>query len=319
MPTVLNESIAAMLAAGRGDVAASDVAIATAGAHAKDLHGEIHAIIGIARVHREDASGSPLRRLEAAQAALAILDGVDTFVLRSRLATEAASAAADLAASLSPRRDGGRLEEARQQARWAATFALDIDAGRIIPGSVSLPWTRANAALAAAEAARAEGLDDPAAWSQIAAAFGAIGMTPRVAYVRFRGAAAALDAGDRGRAEEELREAQDLATSIGMTVLLVRIDALARASRIASAPPSASPKQRPELDARLAPDPWGLSAREREVLALLADGRTNGEIGARLFISAKTASVHVTHILDKLGVSSRTEAAILASQARLLG
>lgn len=319
MPTVLNESIAAMLAAGRGDVAACDVAIATAAAHAKDLVGEIHGIIGVARTEREDASGSPLRRLEAARAALATLDGVDTFVLRSRLATEAASAAGDLAASLSPRRDVGRLEEARQQARWAATFALDIDAGRVIPGSVSLPWTHANAELAAAEAARAQGTDDPAAWSQIAAAFAAIRMTPRVAYARFRGAAAALDAGDRGRAEEELREARDLATSIGMTVLLVRIDALARASRIVIAPPAASPKQRPELDTRIAPDPWGLSAREREVLALLADGRTNGEIGARLFISAKTASVHVTHILDKLGVSSRTEAAILASQARILG
>ena len=54
------------------------------------------------------------------------------------------------------------------------------------------------------------------------------------------------------------------------------------------------------------------------MLALLADGRTNGEIGARLFISTKTASVHVTHILDKLGVSTRTEAALLASRAGLL-
>jgi DNA-binding CsgD family transcriptional regulator len=66
-------------------------------------------------------------------------------------------------------------------------------------------------------------------------------------------------------------------------------------------------------------NPWGLSAREREVLELVADGRTNAEIGERLFISAKTASVHVTHILDKLGVSSRTEAALLASQAGVLG
>ena len=61
----------------------------------------------------------------------------------------------------------------------------------------------------------------------------------------------------------------------------------------------------------------GLSARESEVLALVAAGRTNGQIAEELFISPKTASVHVTHILDKLGVSSRIEAAMLAARAGL--
>jgi DNA-binding NarL/FixJ family response regulator len=65
-------------------------------------------------------------------------------------------------------------------------------------------------------------------------------------------------------------------------------------------------------------DRWGLSERELEVLALVASGRTNGQIGAALFISTKTASVHVTHILDKLGVSSRTEAALVAIQSGVL-
>ena len=54
------------------------------------------------------------------------------------------------------------------------------------------------------------------------------------------------------------------------------------------------------------------------MLALLADGRSNREIGEALFISTKTASVHVTHILDKLGVSSRTEAALLAARAGVI-
>ncbi len=62
----------------------------------------------------------------------------------------------------------------------------------------------------------------------------------------------------------------------------------------------------------------GLSAREAEVLALVAAGRTNGQIAQELFISPKTASVHVTHILDKLGVSSRIEAAMLAARAGLV-
>ena len=55
----------------------------------------------------------------------------------------------------------------------------------------------------------------------------------------------------------------------------------------------------------------GLSAREIEVLTLVAAGYSNGEIAERLFISIKTASVHVSHILDKLGVSTRTEAATI--------
>jgi DNA-binding CsgD family transcriptional regulator len=63
------------------------------------------------------------------------------------------------------------------------------------------------------------------------------------------------------------------------------------------------------------PDPlarFGLTDREREVLALLAAGRSNPEIGQALFISTKTASVHVSNILAKLGVSGRVEAAALA-------
>jgi DNA-binding NarL/FixJ family response regulator len=61
-----------------------------------------------------------------------------------------------------------------------------------------------------------------------------------------------------------------------------------------------------------------LSARERQVLALVAAGRTNGQIAMELFISLKTASVHVTHILDKLGATNRVEAAMIASQAGLI-
>ena len=61
-----------------------------------------------------------------------------------------------------------------------------------------------------------------------------------------------------------------------------------------------------------APDSFGLSAREREVLALVAQGRTNREIGERLFISQKTVGVHVGNILSKLAVSGRVEAATVA-------
>ena len=57
--------------------------------------------------------------------------------------------------------------------------------------------------------------------------------------------------------------------------------------------------------------PGPLTGREAEVLGLVAEGLSNREIGERLFISAKTASVHVSNILRKLGATSRTEAVFL--------
>ena len=55
-----------------------------------------------------------------------------------------------------------------------------------------------------------------------------------------------------------------------------------------------------------------MTPREREVLSLLVEGMTDPEIGAALFISRRTAATHVRHIYDKLGVSSRAEAAAAA-------
>lgn len=66
-------------------------------------------------------------------------------------------------------------------------------------------------------------------------------------------------------------------------------------------------------------DPEHLTERERQVLHLVAEGLTNREIGRHLFISDKTASVHVSAILRKLGVSSRTEAAVIAARLQAAG
>jgi DNA-binding NarL/FixJ family response regulator len=93
--------------------------------------------------------------------------------------------------------------------------------------------------------------------------------------------------------------------------LVAELDALARRARLdLTESPAAPGADAPDDD-----DPLrdlGLTPREAEVLALLAEGRTNGEIGQALFISTRTAGVHVSNILAKLGVRSRTQAAAVA-------
>jgi DNA-binding NarL/FixJ family response regulator len=99
-------------------------------------------------------------------------------------------------------------------------------------------------------------------------------------------------------------------------MLRIEIDAVARRARIALAPdPSAG--QPAGFDERQGDDSLGLTAREREVLALVAQGLTNRQIAERLFITPKTAGLHVSHILSKLHVDTRVKAAAIAHRAGL--
>jgi ATP/maltotriose-dependent transcriptional regulator MalT len=110
---------------------------------------------------------------------------------------------------------------------------------------------------------------------------------------------------ERVEAKQVLAAASEDAVALGSTLLTDRIAALAqRAGFAVAAPAEASPVA-------------GLTPRELEVLQLVAAGRSNGEIGNALFISTKTASVHVSNILAKLGVSGRGEAAALAHRVGL--
>ena len=132
------------------------------------------------------------------------------------------------------------------------------------------------------------------------------------AQIRLRQAQhAATVPGGREAAAAAAREARELATSLGAEPLLLRVDALARSARLLSVVPSDEPGGG-------TPTAPGLTARETDVLRLVAQGLSNGQIGTQLYISTKTVSVHVSNILAKLGVSSRTEAAAVAHRDRLL-
>jgi DNA-binding NarL/FixJ family response regulator len=124
-------------------------------------------------------------------------------------------------------------------------------------------------------------------------------------------------AGRRDAATAVLERAHEVAATLGAGWLRDEIEGLAARARlvlpgsdgVAAEPAAAVPPE----------DPFGLTPRERQVLVLVAEGRTNREIGDSLFMAEKTASVHVSRILAKLDVRSRTEAAAVAHRLGLDG
>ena len=136
----------------------------------------------------------------------------------------------------------------------------------------------------------------------------------RAGYAWWRQAEAQLSAGQpTSAAATALRAAA--AAAEGHAPLLVQVRTLADRARIPLHTPAATAQAPPQHEARL---PYGLTRRELAVLRLVAAGRSNTQIGAELFISRATASVHVTSILRKLGVTNRVQAAAVAERAGLL-
>ena len=169
------------------------------------------------------------------------------------------------------------------------------------------PVEQAHAAVFDAEASRAAGCPDRAAWDAAATAWESLGQPYPLAYALLRAAAAAAAAGDRDAAASRLQRAADLAGQLRVRPLLAQISRLARRAHVEIAGTS------PDGPAA----PFGLTGRELEVLRLVAAGLGNREIAAELFISPKTASVHVSNILGKLGVASRGEAAATAHRLHI--
>jgi DNA-binding CsgD family transcriptional regulator/tetratricopeptide (TPR) repeat protein len=188
---------------------------------------------------------------------------------------------------------GGQLDDAVATDRWGGGHPGALDALR---GHI------------AAETARAARSDDGPSWLAVAEMWSSYGMRPREAYGRLRATEAFVRDDDRDAAASSARDAYACAADIGWICVRDAVASLARRARLdlgAVASAVASPADR-----------FGLTARELDVVALVAEGRTNRQIADALFISAKTASVHVSNILAKLGVTNRGEA---AAAARRLG
>jgi DNA-binding NarL/FixJ family response regulator len=216
------------------------------------------------------------------------------------------SARACGAAALSPAAAGDDLPRRGQRL---------LDRLRALAGTMDVagPLQQAHRLTFAAESARAVGApagDALAAWDAAAQAWEHLDCPYALGRALLGAAEAAMDSGDRAGAAERLARAAPLAERLTAVLLREQIESLARRARL-SLPPGTAGSQ--------AAGSFGLTAREIEVLRLVAAGRSNRDIAAELFISIKTASVHVSNILAKLGATGRTEAAAIAHRAGLAG
>jgi DNA-binding CsgD family transcriptional regulator len=169
---------------------------------------------------------------------------------------------------------------------------------------------------AEAEYARATDATDPALHEIAAQAWEAVDRPYPGAIMRWRAGEALVAAGDRDAASAALDRAHSVTVKLGANWLRGEIESLAARARLTLSDADA-PMAEPVAAVAEDEDPFGLTPRERQVLALVAEGRTNREIGETLFMAEKTASVHVSRILAKLDVRSRTEAAAVAHRLGL--
>jgi len=280
-----------------------------------------------------------------------LVSGTEDWILAARTAAAVIEVDAAAAMEAQERRDLAGLTAARERARTVVRSAEATVRRHGVASSLgSRRLADAWLATARAQRSRVDGHDDPAVWAAVAEAWTELGIPYERARARWREAEASLGGGSgragRRDARPSLLEAVDLALELGALPLLRALRDLAGRALItlpeAVETRLAGPEESRPLVGVMAPldpgpgdadtdavlgltppriesghrpprtDSFGLSAREREVLAQIARGRTNREIGERLFISQKTVGVHVGNILSKLGVSGRVEAATVA-------
>ena len=249
-------------------------------------------------------------------------------LLATRVRAEAAIASSAVGPGSAKVVDEARSAGARSLEQMRA-MADEIAANRPAYSPQAAAWL----ATCEAEHAALLGRDDPDRWATAVGAWRALGMRVEEALALAREGQAALAGRDRRRAAQMLGSARALAVELGARPLLAQIDDLL--GRAGIRPEMATERAIAERPTRVFGDDSGqsrlggrdrgggfqrgpddLTPRELETLGLVAAGLTDGEIAATLFISKKTASVHVAHIKDKLGATSRVD---IVRSAQILG
>jgi DNA-binding CsgD family transcriptional regulator len=242
-------------------------------------------------------------------------------------------AEADNVAMAWSRRSGPLADESAERARDLLAQAESL----IDLAASSAPRVQESIAaytlLCRAEHSRFTGDSSVEAWVAAAEAFERLGHPYPVAYTRWREAEAHLNLRTRSSAAAAaLQQAYAVALRLGARPFQTEIEELAARARIelatgtgAGASAGAVDGARPDLDLTGTPPDVlpealrQLTARELDVLRLVAQGRSNREVADELFISQKTVSVHVSHILAKLGVRTRVQATALVHQLEAAG
>lgn len=244
--------------------------------------------------------GHPEQALVAVADCLTAVERAERPSMTARLYELGARAHADLAA-----RSPGDQAERDKHLQAASAMIARLDS-RLEKTPGRPPSVLAARAGCTAEISRITGVDAPGAWNRAQQAWEQAGDRYLAAYSQWRRAEASLATGDRRELRDLCREAHDVASALRAAPLAREIAAFAKRARVPLGDPAAGSTTTEGLE-RL-----DLTARELEVLQLLAAGKTNREIAGELVISDKTASVHVSHILSKLGVRNRVEAASVA-------
>jgi len=209
---------------------------------------------------------------------------------------------------------GGRSGAGYQAVRDRAAGLLDrIRSMSSAPDVVLTPTLAASVLTAEAEWSRVDGASDPERWASSAEAWQALSHPWPSAYARWRQAEALLAArAPRAAGRAALTQGWMLASTHSAALLVTEIQALARRARIELPPSGQAATGQDDRPGRRTGDELGLTSRERDVLALLAEGRTDRQIAEALFISPRTVAMHVSSILAKLGVPNRGGAAAVA-------
>ena len=262
--------------------------------------------------------------LAAVDDGLRVLDGRDDLFMSAPLIAVGLRLAADQAAAARRIGDDPRVADANEAAgRIGARLARYADLRERAPRTLT-HGLAATISLAEAERTRASGMSDAPAWRLVAASWEAVARPTEAAYACWRAAEAALSGRpDHGRADADLQLAAGLLGRDGHVPLMVAIRELATRARIEI--PEDAPLDRGSGARRTVSSAererlanLGLSTRENDVLALMAAGRTNAEIGEVLSISTDTVARHVGHVLRKLGSATRIEAGAAAAQLGLV-
>ena len=295
--TLLRLTVSGQLAASRGEFALARAWLDEACGQLRESSAtEWTAYVGACVIELQLTAGEPEQALATAASELERVSGREEQLYTPALVEVAVRAAADVAIT----GDEEALRTAERHADWLADFLDDA----------APPTALAQLAGALAERARARGASSAEQWDRVACEWDRLQHPYRAAYARVREAEARLAGdGDREAAAHALSKALTVAGTLGATPLSEWANALASRKRlqraVVSRLESAGPEER-------------LTRREREVLELVVEGRTNRQIGGELHITEGTAALHVSRILGKLEVKTRGQAAAVARRAGLV-